>query len=167
MRAACLAIGIAVLGSSGCEKSASSTPGQARGYTIEPADYGENANAPEKTRTRCKFEMRVSQELAEAIEARGTGDGADKRIALTVVRMDGAEPAWEGVMNVLVEGELVAHGDRTAGFSVRGSSRPGVGGGQSGVCAGLDDIAEQMAEAIVPWLADPKDGAELDAREPE
>ena len=124
-----------------------------------PVTYGENSNAPDATREKCEFDEELTEAVAEA--ASEAKVGKDRILTLKITRMRGAEPAWEGEISVIVEGELEHDGTMVGNFRVQRRALGGVGGGMPGVCKGLEDIAEEMAQDIATWLEHPREDSEL------
>ncbi len=143
----------------GCDKGGSTPPAEGGGVRVVAATYGPHSNASAEAQKKCEFDDELTQ--AVAATAAGVKDGEGKILTMSITRMRGAEPAWEGEISVIVEGELDAHGETIGSFRLQRRALGGVGGGMAGVCKGLDDIAEHMAEDIAAWLAHPKKDSEL------
>ena len=156
---------VALLGLLACDKdTATNEPREARGYKIEPAEYGENSRIGDKARAKCNFDAELTTKVAEAIESKGTGkkSGDGKTLKLIIERVNGAEEDWEGDITVLVEGVLhSAETDEKHEFDAHGHAEGNVAGTMTGVCQGLDEIAGELADHIVQWLASPRHQAEI------
>ncbi len=155
---------LGLLGLFSCDKdTATNEPREARGYKLEPAIYGENSRIGDEARDKCNFDAKLSTAVAKAIEAKGTGKktGEGKTLKLVIERVNGAEEDWEGEITVLVEGVLHHHEiDEKHVFDAHGHSEGGLGG-MMGVCKGLDEIADELGDHIVEWLASPRHQAEI------
>jgi hypothetical protein len=142
-----------------CDKDGGSKgPVDAGGLRVMPATYAEHSNASEEARAKCKFDSELTDEVAEVASEAKVGKGI---LSLKITRMRGAEPAWEGEISVIVEGELEQDGTMIGNFRLQRRALGGVGGGMAGVCNGLEDIAEEMAHDIATWLEHPKEDSEL------
>jgi hypothetical protein len=148
-----------------CDKDpVTNAPGEARGYKIDPVAYGENTRMDDKAREKCNFDAKLTSQVTQAIADKGTGQktGDGKTLKLTIARVNGAETDWEGDITVLVDGVLHYHEvDEKHEFSAHGHAEGGLGGGMPGVCKGLDEIAGELADHIVEWLASPRHQAEI------
>lgn len=158
MRAAVVLL--VVLGLGGCKSSQKTQPPGGGAFSVEPASYGANANAPEEVVKKCEFEQELARSLAETGGGSVGGTG-DRVLGMTIVRMQGTDPQWQGERTVIVEGELVDDGMVAGTFRIKRGARGGVLSGMMSVCQGLDTIAEDMAEDIVSWMASPTMNAEL------
>lgn len=156
MRSAAIALLVA-LGALGCRSRI--PPTEAGGYRIAPATYGASSNVSAEAQKKCRFENKLTTEVAEAAKGAKPGDG--RGLTLVVSRIRGAEAAWEGEILVIVEGELEAHGDVIGSFRAQRRGLGGVSGGMRGVCRGLDNIAEDLAADIGAWLSDPEMDSKL------
>lgn len=142
-------------------------PGSARGYTIEPTVYGEGAEMSADVKAACGFDGLLTQSVTDEIAERGTGErtGEGKTLKLTIARVQGAEPDWEGDVRILVDGALHSpggdDGDEKHEFSAHGHAPAGLGSGMRGVCRGLDEIAGELAVHIVDWMAAPRHDADI------
>lgn len=160
VRSAAIALVVATVGlvAPACDKG-TIAPSEAGGYRIAPATYGVNSNVSPEAQKKCRFDSELTAAVAEAASEAKPGDG--RGLTLVITRIRGAEPAWEGEIIAIVEGELEAHGDVIGNFRVQRRGLGGVSGGMRGVCRGLDTIAADIAADIGAWLDDPGTDSKL------
>jgi hypothetical protein len=150
----------AMLGLAG-ECGGTKTPAGDAELSVDTPEYTDDAHAPGDVRKKCKFEHDLASNVAEMTPKADVGGMAAKRLSMKIIHMRGADPSYGGAISVIVEGELTDGGTQVGTFKVRREAMPGVLGGMSGICRGLDDIAVIMAEDIADFIDDPKMNADL------
>lgn len=137
---------VALIG--GCKLAKDTDHPAGKEIAIAPAAYGENARPPDKS---CKFDQELTESIADAIPGGGVDSGATDRLTVTITRVQGAEVGWQGDINVIVEGQL--SGVETRSFRFKRGAPPGIMGGKRGVCTGLKNVADILADDIAAWVA--------------
>lgn len=140
----------------------STPPGAQIDVAVQKATYSDTAHASKEVVGKCKFELELATQVVEAIPgARVAESGNGKTLALEIVRMKGADPAWQGDISVIVRGTLAEDGTTIGTFRLKRAAVGGVLGGMRGVCKGLGGVAEMMGEDISTWIAAPTMDASL------
>jgi len=164
-RTVCL---LALAFSFGCDKSSgTNAPNEVRGYKLEPTVYGPNHGMDQHAFEKCNFDKKLTSSVAGAIEAQGTGakTGDGKTLRLIIEHVKGTEPDWAGDITVLINGVLHYHEtDDKHEFAAHGHAVGGISVGVGGVCKGLDEIADELADHIVEWMSSPRHDAEIGDR---
>jgi len=140
-----------------CKVFQDTEPPAAKGQSISlaQASYGPNARPPAK---ECEFESELTEAIAKSVPGAKVESSADQQMSVTITRVQGADPSWQGEISVIVEGELA--GTETRRFRFKRGAPGGVTGGMRGVCKGLENVAKLLADDIAEWVAAPQDDDE-------
>jgi hypothetical protein len=145
----------------GCKPKGTEAPAIPGGLSISPVSYGANSNASKDAINECHFELELPKALEKEIPGAKSGGGSSNTLTMEIVRISGATPDWQGEHAVIVEGEYNPAEGESKKFRIKRSEFGGAFGGMSGVCKGLDKVAEQMAIDIATWLEKPEDNNRL------
>lgn len=163
MRSVSVPAFVLLLALPGCKGSkGTAAPGEKLDVIVMPATYAEHADASPEVVKKCKFDKDVAETIVDRTPgAKLSTGGSDLVLTMEVVSMRGVDPAWQGERSVILRGELEDGGVTQGRFRIKRSFQGGIFSGITGVCRGLDEIAEEMGDEIAAWLQEPTMDADL------
>lgn len=132
----------------GCTPKGTEQPGGDHpAISVLPISYGENARPPAG---ECKFDQALQRAITKNVPGAKANGSADREMKVIVTRVQGADPGWQGDISVIIEGEV--SGAEPRKFRFKEGAPPGVMGGTRGVCKGLENVAQLLAEDLADWV---------------
>lgn len=147
----------------GCKPAGGSgVPGGKTDVTVMRAAYADDSDAPAEVKRKCKFDEKVAEAVVDAAPGASLSSGSSSKVlSMDVVAVRGVDPTWQGDRSVIVRGRLEDGGVELGTFRIKRSAPGGVFSGMTGVCRGLDEIADIIGEDVAEWLADPQPRTDL------